>query len=355
MTMHRDETGTDPGSKSSAEIEREVRESRADVERTLDQIQERLSPGQLLDQAVGYLRGGGGEFARNLGDSIRNNPLPVTLMGVGLAWMMLSDRTREGGRSRPSEWEGDEDRDWDDLAYDPYAESEYAAGALYEETTVGAAFGSEPATGPGIGDRMSEMGDRASDAAHRVGERASELRDRAKEAGASAKERAEALGASTGERLSEAGDRLRRRAGRTGASARRYGRRARDSAFQALSEHPLVLGAFGLAVGAALGGALPPSETEDKIMGKASDRLQRKAAEAGREQLVKAREAAGAAYDAAREEAEAQGLTPDAAREAAREAARSTADKVGKVASAARTAAEEQISSDTRQADQRPS
>jgi hypothetical protein len=269
-------------------------------------------------------------------------------MGVGLAWMMLSDRSRDGGRSRPSEWEDD----WDDeLAYDPYAESEYAAGSLYEEAATGPAFGSEPATGPGIGDRMSEMGDRASDAAHRVGERASELRDRAKEAGASAKERAEALGARTGERLSEAGDRLRRRAGQTGASARRYGRRAKESAFQALSEHPLVLGAFGLAVGAALGGALPPSETEDKIMGKASDRLQRRAAEAGREQLAKVREAAGAAYDAARDEAEAQGLTP----EAAREAARSTADKVGKVASAARSAAEEQVSSDSRQAEQRPS
>ena len=44
-----------------------------------------------------------------------------------------------------------------------------------------------------------------------------------------------------------------------------------------------MLGAFGLAVGAALGGALPPSETEDRLMGKTGDRLQRRAAEAGRE------------------------------------------------------------------------
>ena len=78
-------------------------------------------------------------------------------------------------------------------------------------------------------------------------------------------------------------DRLRSRAGHAGASARRYGRRAKESAFQALSEHPLVLGAVGLAVGAALGGALPPSETEDRLMGKTGDRLQRRAAEAGRE------------------------------------------------------------------------
>jgi ElaB/YqjD/DUF883 family membrane-anchored ribosome-binding protein len=345
MTMHRDASGTDPGSKSAAEIEREVRESRADVERTLDQIQERLSPGQLLDQAVGYFRSGGGEFMRNLGDSVRSNPLPVTLVGVGLAWMMLAGG-RNGGRSRAPDWERE---DWDDLAYDPYAESEYgadpyaeseyAAGALYEETTIGPAFGSDPTTGRGIGERMSD-----------VGERASEIGERAKDASASAKQRAEALGAAAGERLSEAGDRLRRRAEHTGASARRYGRRAKESAFQALSEHPLVLGAFGLAVGAALGGALPPSETEDRLMGKTGDRLQRRAAEAGREGLAKARAAAGAAYDAARDEAEAQGLTP----EAAREAARSTADKVGKVASAARSAAEEEVSPGLGPSDQRP-
>jgi Protein of unknown function (DUF3618) len=340
MTMHRDESGTDPGSKSAAEIEREVRESRADVERTLDQIQERLSPGQLLDQAVGYLRGGGGEFMRNLGDSVRSNPLPVTLVGVGLAWMMLAGG-RNGGRSRAPDWERDdwERDDWDDLSYDPYAEPEYAAGSLYEEATVGPTFGSESTTGSGIGERMSQ-----------AGERASELGDRAKEASARAKERAEALGARAGERLSEAGDRLRGRAGRTGASARHYGRRAKEGAFHALSEHPLVLGAFGLAVGAALGGALPPSETEDRLMGRTGDRLQRRDAEAGREGLAKARAAAGAAYDAAREEAEAQGLTP----EAARDAARSTADKVGKVASAARSAAEEEVSSGTGESGQRP-
>jgi ElaB/YqjD/DUF883 family membrane-anchored ribosome-binding protein len=341
MATHRNESGTDPGSKSAAEIEREVHASRADVERTLDEIQERLSPGQLLDQAVGYLRGGGGEFMRNLGDQVRSNPLPVTLVGVGLAWMMLAGR-RNGGRSGAPDWErADWERDdWDDLAYDPYAEPEYAAGSLYEEATIGPDFGAQPATGRGIGERMSDMGDRAS-----------ELGDRVKDAGAGAKDRAEAMAARAGERLSEAGDRLKSRAQHTGASARRYGRRAKESAFQALSEHPLVLGAFGLAVGAALGGALPPSETEDRLIGKAGDRLQRRATEAGREQLAKARAAAGAAYDAAREEAEQQGLTP----EAARQAARSAADKVGKVASAARSAAEDEVSSgDAKPSDHRP-
>ena len=100
-------SGTDPGSKSAAEIERDVQQSRADIEHTLDAIQERLSPGQLVDQAVGYFRGGRGvDFARNLGDSIAANPIPVTLMGVGLAWMMISgQRTgRNGDREGSAYW-----------------------------------------------------------------------------------------------------------------------------------------------------------------------------------------------------------------------------------------------------------
>ena len=69
-----------------------MRESRADVERTLDAIQDRLSPGQLVDQVARYMRDNGGEFVRNFGDTVRQNPVPVVLVGVGLAWMMLGSR-----------------------------------------------------------------------------------------------------------------------------------------------------------------------------------------------------------------------------------------------------------------------
>ena len=94
MTSHPSDfaRGTDPGTGSPAELEREVRESRADVERTLDAIQDRLSPGQLVDQVARYMRDNGGEFARNFGDTVRQNPVPVVLVGVGLAWMMLGSR-----------------------------------------------------------------------------------------------------------------------------------------------------------------------------------------------------------------------------------------------------------------------
>ena len=82
---------TNPGSKSPEEVQREVRQSRAEVEQTLDAIQERLSPGQLFEQAVEYMRSSNGnDFVRNLGTRVRDNPLPIVLVGTGLAWLILS-------------------------------------------------------------------------------------------------------------------------------------------------------------------------------------------------------------------------------------------------------------------------
>ena len=127
MTAYRETSTTNPGSKSSAEIEREVRQERAHVERTLDELQERLSPGQLIDQAANYLRGSGGaDLMRNLGETVRRNPIPLALVGVGLAWMMLADR-RNG---RGADWDED-----DELAYDADL---YESGLDYEDELYGA-------------------------------------------------------------------------------------------------------------------------------------------------------------------------------------------------------------------------
>jgi hypothetical protein len=84
---------TDPGNRSSAEIEREVEDTRASLAGTLEQIRDRASPGQLFEQALDYAKqSGGGDLARNLGASVRDNPLPLLLIGAGIGWLMLSDR-----------------------------------------------------------------------------------------------------------------------------------------------------------------------------------------------------------------------------------------------------------------------
>lgn len=75
------------------EIEREIAGTRSELDQTLDALQERLSAGSLIDQARGYLRdgtSGSREFMANLSESIRRNPVPAALIGVGIAWMMMA-------------------------------------------------------------------------------------------------------------------------------------------------------------------------------------------------------------------------------------------------------------------------
>src|SRR5690349_18771616 len=78
---------------TSEQLEREAEATRARISATLDELRGRMTPGQVVDQLVEYARdSGSGEFVRNLGNQVVGNPLPVTLMGAGLAWLMLAGR-----------------------------------------------------------------------------------------------------------------------------------------------------------------------------------------------------------------------------------------------------------------------
>src|ERR1051325_4181685 len=74
--------------KSAAELQREIELQRTQVEDRIDQIQQKLSPGQIVDELMAYTKGGGGEFISTLQRQVTANPLPVALLGVSLAWLM---------------------------------------------------------------------------------------------------------------------------------------------------------------------------------------------------------------------------------------------------------------------------
>jgi hypothetical protein len=182
------------------------------------------------------------------------------------------------------------------------------------------------------------MSDRAKATAAGAREKADELRRRARDAARSARSGAGDLGARARAGMGRAGRGFSSGADRTRAYASQYGRRARQGFLYTLNEQPLVLGAIGLAVGAALGSALPSTTREDRLMGGTRDRLKHRAAEEGREQMHKAQAAAGAAYEAARDEADRQGLTP----EGGKRAMEAGQEKVERVAEAAQHAAKDE-------------
>ncbi|MBX9751224.1 MAG: DUF3618 domain-containing protein [Roseococcus sp.] len=243
---------TDPANRSPAAIEEDVERARATVSDTLDALRGKLAPGQIVEELVDgmadFARGSGGaSFARNLGGAVRDNPLPVLLIGAGLGWLMLANGG--AGQGTPAR------RDSSSRFY-PYGEEQPSGTSEAVEKTSGAAGEVASSVGAAVGDAASRVGDAASrlgsyveDAASRVADAGSKLINGAKESGASVTDGAAA-------------------AGRSAASTTRE---AWSSASGLLENQPLLVGLLGVAVGAALGAALPRTQTEDELLGEAAD------------------------------------------------------------------------------------
>ena len=68
----------------------EVEAQRHRVKATIGQIQNKLSPGQMVDELLAYAKNsGGGDFVANFGKSVSTNPIPVALLArlaIDRAW-----------------------------------------------------------------------------------------------------------------------------------------------------------------------------------------------------------------------------------------------------------------------------
>jgi hypothetical protein len=97
----------DERERSVDQIADDIARTREEIDDTLDALARKLTPGALVDQAFSYFRSGPGEFASNLGRTVKANPLPVTLLGIGLGWLMVGERPREAGDWSAAEGEGE--------------------------------------------------------------------------------------------------------------------------------------------------------------------------------------------------------------------------------------------------------
>ena len=86
-------------------LEREADVARTELEHTLEALEQRLSPGAIVDQVMRLARQNGGEFGSNLVTQVRNNPLPTLLVSAGLTWLMAASKRapepRIGGNGSP--------------------------------------------------------------------------------------------------------------------------------------------------------------------------------------------------------------------------------------------------------------
>lgn len=304
------------------QLEHETEQERARISETLDELRARMTPGHVVDQLVDYASdSSGGMFFRNLRQQAVDNPIPVALMGAGLAWLVISGR-----------------RD---------SSSDMTTANLISRTA---------AKGTAAGD---EIADRARHAADAASETASQWRDQARSAAADLRQRGEATASNLQDSVREAADAAADRASSSvtagselgsDATSRAQGaarsaigsvtetasatydvaanqaRRASDklqtsashmrgkvaatgqSIMDFVHEQPLVLVGLGVAIGAVIGAASPATAAEDELMGESSDAVKEEATELAKEHMRKGQAVAERAWQSATEEAEEQGL-----------------------------------------------
>jgi ElaB/YqjD/DUF883 family membrane-anchored ribosome-binding protein len=79
---------------------------------------------------------------------------------------------------------------------------------------------------------------------------------------------------------------------------------AGQNIFDFCREQPLVMAGLGIALGAAIGAALPPTEAENRLMGEASDEVKKQARALAQEQYEKSKSSAEAILDQAQHKVE---------------------------------------------------
>jgi ElaB/YqjD/DUF883 family membrane-anchored ribosome-binding protein len=244
-----------------AEIERtrlEIEHTRADMSETVDAIQDRLSPESLKEQAKDRVKeatvGKAQEAGSGIVGTIRANPLPAALTGIGLGWLLMSARQQSS------------------------AQGSYRTGAYAYDNSP--RYGESGADGPSPGQAAERARDKAGEAATQVQDKAGQVASQAQD-----------------------------RASRLGEQARYQARRAGDGFQRMLQENPLAVGALGVGVGAAVGLAIPETTKEHEVMGEARDTVVEKAQEKAQDAQQRVQQVAQEAQSAAQQEAENQGLT----------------------------------------------
>lgn len=258
--------------RSAAEIRRDIERTRADMDRTLDQLERQLSPRQMADRAWSYLRGHGD----GIGETVREHPLPLSLMGLGMAWLAIEEARNGAGSTRGRVRVGTQEP------------AEGRVGPYRRDAIAGS-------DRPGLGERARSAISGAKDAVSGAKHAVSGAKDRASHAIESARDTA----GSARDRVRDAAE-----GARSGADDLR--RRGSDLAHSVQSfyrDSPLAAGAitFGLGLAAAL--SRPSTDAEDRLMGRASDAVKDRASEEARELRNRAEHVASETAAAAKEEA----------------------------------------------------
>lgn len=223
--------------KDAATLEREIDQTRAQMDQTLGALERKFSPGEFLDQTLNLVRQHGGELVSNVSTTIRENPVPALLTAAGIAWMVISsNRPKTSLKARTVDYE-----------YDPPAEA-------YRQT--------DPNSSESDSGVFAQAGQRIRSGAE-----------------------------ATRQKLTSSKDAVASGLTKTAETAQVQATRVRAGFNSLLQDQPLILGALGIAFGAAIGATLPITEQEDRLLGSVRDQTLDKIKETGSESFDQVKEA----------------------------------------------------------------
>jgi ElaB/YqjD/DUF883 family membrane-anchored ribosome-binding protein len=237
---------------SEPEVEQlvdEIAYTRDEMTGTVEEIGDRLDPRNIVAEAKGTVRDAtigkveemantAGDMVNNVGqtaqeagtgivDTIRRNPLPAALIGIGVTWLAMSNRS-SGYRS--SEWTSG---------------GRWNTGGSTWDTTGSRRFaGDYQGSGEGLTDKF---GGAVGQVQGKAGEAVGQVQGKAGEVASTVQQSA--------------------------AQLPYVAKQVQDNAGRVVQENPLAVGAIALAVGAAVGMALPTTRPEHEFMGQARDSL----------------------------------------------------------------------------------
>ncbi len=297
-------------------IRHQIKETRVQMGQTIEQIQERLSPERLKEQAKETIREATigkveemtnkaeremKSWRRRITHTVKENPVPAALIGIGIGWLMISDSDNDDYGSEYSH--SSNVNRYQTPYYDPSRRS------IRSGSGEGRSW---------VGEKAQEIREGASSAAESAKEYTSSVAESVQESASDVLEQAERRVTEMGDQVRETAvdtqERVRETAVELEARAKQSMRRTKQTFIETMEENPLAVGAAALAIGALVGASLPSTRYENRLMGEKRDEVLDEAKDRLQETSQKlqnvAREAKDAAVETAKEEADKQNWRP---------------------------------------------
>jgi ElaB/YqjD/DUF883 family membrane-anchored ribosome-binding protein len=322
----------------------QIERTRADMSEKLNAIQSKLSPENLTNQAkeavrdatigkaqhamedvsnsVGSAVSGVSDTASDWGgsvlDVIRENPIPAALAGVGIGWLVMSFRNRSSTSTSSNRMSGYTGRQYYGTA--PYMEAEtrypYRDYRNFNNQSLGTAgyrtagygtsgYGtSSYETGSSGNSTMQNMQGKVGDVAGQAQDTAGQIAGQAQNAIGQAQDTATQLASQAGDTVSQFAGQAQDTAGQLANQAQYQAQRAGNELDRLIHERPLAVGLGALALGLAVGLAIPETPQENEWMGETRETFMDRAQSVAQDTAQKVSAVAGQTFDAAKEAAQ---------------------------------------------------